>query len=60
MNNLLLNDQQQLNVVFDSDSLPDVFVILISMLFLFHQYSTENSRHKEFYRLQSKYLCQIV
>ena len=32
---LLLNDQQQLNVVFDYDSLPDVLVILMSNSFCF-------------------------
>ena len=52
LNYLLLNDQQPLNVDFDYDSLPDVLVILMSMLVLFHQYNTENSHHKEFYRLQ--------
>ena len=43
MNDLLLNDQQQLNVVFDCGNLPDVLLILMSVLVLFHQYNTENS-----------------
>ena len=44
-------DQQQLNVVFDYGNLLDVLLILMSVLVLFRQYNTENSNHKEFYRL---------
>ena len=36
MNDLLLNDQQQLNAVFDYGNLPDVLLNLMSVLLLFN------------------------